>query len=121
MKFLIYVSNTKWFDFHFIYSDEVKLQTARVYLDFQFMGHKSATDPIQTFKDVHHNLNYFKNLLQISMGSPNVNWKISKLVKKDRKIQHPSSPDMLQLVIFMLCMKSIAQDKIQQIRSLENH
>lgn len=55
------------------------------------------------------------------MGSPNVNWKISKLVKKDRKIQHPSSPDMLQLVIFMLCMKSIAQDKIQQIRSLENH
>ena len=121
MKLLIYVNNTKWFDFHFIYSDEVKLQTARAYLDFQFMGHKSATDPIQTLKDVHYNLNYFKNLLQISMDSPNVNWKISKLVKKDRKIQHPSSPDMLQLVIFMLCMKSIAQDKIQQIRSLENH
>ena len=85
------------------------------------MDHKSATEPIQTFKDVHHNLNYFKNLLKISMDGPNVNWKIWKLVKKDRKIQDPSSPDMLQLVFIMLCMKPIAQDKIQQIRSLENY
>ena len=80
-----------------IYLDEVKLQTARVYLDFQFMGHKSATDLIQRFKDVHHNFNYVKNLLQISMDGLNINWKLSKLVKEDRKIEDLSSPEMLQV------------------------
>ena len=92
-----YVRNNKWFDLHLIYSDEVKLQTARVYFDFQFMGHKSATDLIQRFKDVHHNLNYVKNLLQISADGPNVNSKLLKLVKEDRKIQDPSSPEILHL------------------------
>ena len=61
------------------------------------MGHGSATDLIQTLKDVHHNLYYVKNLLQISMDGPNVNWKMLKLVKEDRKSQDPSSPEILEL------------------------
>ena len=89
--------NIKRFDLHLIYSDKVKFQTARVYLDIQLMCHKSATDLIQRFKDVHHNLNYVRNLLQISMDGPNVNWKLSKLVKEDRKIQDTISPKMLKL------------------------
>ena len=31
------------------------------------------------------------------MDGPNVNWKMLKLVKKDRKSQDTSSPDMLEL------------------------
>ena len=83
------VSNTKPFDLHLIYFDEGKFQASRVYLDSQFMGHGSATDLIQTFKDVHHNLNYVKNLLQMLMDGLNVNWKMLKLVKEDRKSQDP--------------------------------
>ena len=52
---------------------------------------------MQRFKDVNRNLNYVRNLLQISMDGPNVNWNLSKLVKEDRKIQDPPSPKMLQL------------------------
>ena len=87
-------SNTKQFDLHLIYFDEVKLEATRVDFDSQFMGHGSATDLIQTFKDVHHNLNYVKNLWQISMDGPNVNWKMLKLIKEDRKSQDPSSLEL---------------------------
>ena len=57
------VSNTKQYNLHLIYFDEVKLQATRVYLDSQFMVHGYAIDLIQTFKDVHNNLNNDKNLL----------------------------------------------------------
>ena len=76
-----HASNTKQFDLHLIYFDKVKLQATRVYFDSQFMGHGSATDLIQPFKNVHHNLNV-KNLLQISMDGLNVHWKTLKLVKE---------------------------------------
>ena len=52
---------------------------------------------VQTCRAVHHFLNSVKNLLQISMDDPNVNWKMLKLVKEDRKSQDPTSPDMLEL------------------------
>ena len=116
------VSNTKQSDLHLIYFDEVKLQATRIYLYSQFMGHGSATDLIQTLKDVHHNLNYVKNLLPISMDGPKVNWKMLKLVKEDILSQDPSSPDMLELGSCRLHVVHGAyrQDKTQQIGSLEN-
>ena len=51
------------------------------------MRHGSTTSLKQTFRDVHHNLNFVKNLLLISMDGPDVNWKKSKLVKEERKRQ----------------------------------
>lgn len=105
------------------------------------IGHGFSTDPVQTCstdmrtdmqyrhavqtcRAVHHFLNSVKNLLQISMDDPNVNWKMLKLVKEDRKSQDPTSPDMLELGscgLHVLCMEPTAQDRIQKIGSLKNH
>ena len=51
------------------------------------MSHGSATGLKQIFKDVDHNLNYVKDLLQITMDDPDVNWKVLYLVKEDTKCQ----------------------------------
>ena len=82
---------------HLIYFNEVKLQGTIVYLGSQFTGHGSAIDLIRTFKDDYHNLNYVKNLLQVSMDGPNVNWKMLKLVEENGMSKDPLSPDMLEL------------------------
>ena len=43
---------TKQSDLHLISFDEVKLQVTGVYLNSQFMGHGSSTDPVETCRDV---------------------------------------------------------------------
>ena len=88
------IINTKQFDLHLIYFDEVNLQLKRVYLDSQFIGHGSGTDLLKTFKEIHHDVDYVKNLMQISMDGPNVVWKMLRLVKEDQKNKDPLSPEL---------------------------
>lgn len=99
------VNNTKQFDLHLIYFNEVKLQGTIVYLGSQFTGHGSAIDLIRTFKDDYHNLNYVKNLLQISVDGPDINWKMLKT--GSARIHHHLICQNQVPVVFMLCKEPI--------------
>ena len=79
-------SQAKQMDFHVRYwSDKVITR----YLGSVFMGHGKATDLLEHFlKGVNDLIPVIKNMLQVSMDGPNVNWKFFDLLKKQMSEDH---------------------------------
>ena len=61
--------------FHLRLWNHDKVETR--YYDSQFLGHASAEDMLEKFHSCKENLS-FRNLMQLSMDGPSVNWKFIK-------------------------------------------
>ena len=59
------------------------------------MGHASAEDIFVSLKEVHKDLALVRNLVQMSVDSPNVNWKTVEIIEDHRKIQDPNPPNLI--------------------------
>ena len=71
---------TKQMDIHVRLWDGDHVTTR--YYGSQFMGHATATDMVGHFKEATAQLN-MRNVLQLSMDGPNVNWKFHDLMNED--------------------------------------
>ena len=71
---------TKQMDIHVRLWDGDHVTTR--YYGSQFMGHATATDMVCHFKEATAQLN-MRNVLQLSMDGPNVNWKFHDLMNED--------------------------------------
>ena len=60
------------------------------YYGSQFMGHATATDMVCHFKEATAQLN-MRNVLQLSMDGPNVNWKFHDLMNEDMQTDFSKS------------------------------
>ena len=87
------VTHNKQFDVHIVYFDEVTRRVTRKYLTSQFIGHGDADSLLNHFEVVHAKLD-IKNLVQLSMDGPNVNWKMLDIAIEERQ-KVPFCPDLL--------------------------
>ena len=78
------VTHNKQFDVHVIYFDESTHRVTRKYLTSNFIGHGDANSLRNHLEHVLEKLE-MKNLIQISMDGPNVNWKMLEIAIEERK------------------------------------
>ncbi|KAJ8348774.1 hypothetical protein SKAU_G00273630 [Synaphobranchus kaupii] len=78
-------TKTKQLDVHVRYWEGDHVQSR--YLGSQFMGHSTAQDLLQHFKECVEQLN-LRNLVSISMDGPNVNWKFFELLQQEYAEQY---------------------------------
>ena len=88
------ITHNKQFDMHVIYFDESTRRVTRKYLTSQFIGHGDAKSLLSHF-EVLENLD-IKNLVQISMDGPNVNWKFLEIAIEEMK-KEPLCPELLNI------------------------
>ena len=67
-------------------NDEVKSR----YLDSKFVGHRTADDMLEEFNTVLEGLNP-RNLIQISMDGPSVNWKFHRSMQSQMETNYGKS------------------------------
>ena len=72
----------KQMDFHVRIWNHDKVETR--YYGSEFLGHASAEDMLEKFHSCKENLS-FRNLIQLSMDGPCVNWKFYKMVEDELK------------------------------------
>lgn len=72
----------KQMDFHVRIWNHDKVETR--YYDSQFLGHSSAEDMLQKFHSCKEDLSC-RNLIQLSMDGPKVNWKFYEMVEQELK------------------------------------
>ena len=72
----------KQMDFHVRIWNHDKGETR--YYGSEFLGHASAEDMLEEFHSCKENLT-FRNLIQLSMDGPSVNWKFYKMVEDELK------------------------------------
>ena len=89
------VTYTKQMDIHVFYFDERSRRTTRYYIGSQFLGHATAIDTLNDFKVAHKGLDIIKNLVQLSMDGPNVNWKFQDELESHRLDENPEAPLLL--------------------------
>jgi hypothetical protein len=75
------IVNRSQMDVHVIYFDGVEKQVIRRYLGSTFLGHSAHSDLLKAFTLVHEGLDYKRNLVQVSMDGPNVNWKLLEVLQ----------------------------------------
>ena len=73
------------------------------YLSSGFLGHTAAKDLKRAFEECTEKLD-LKNLIQVSMDVPNVNWKMPDLVVEDWN-SNETYPNLLDHVVYMLSME----------------
>ena len=61
------------------------------------MGHANAEETFQSMQAVHGKLELTHNLVQVSMDSPNVNWKTEEIIKEYRERGDPDGPDLTEI------------------------
>ncbi|KAL7373641.1 hypothetical protein ABVT39_011347 [Epinephelus coioides] len=66
------------------------------YFDSEFMGHTQAEKLLEKIKRALSPLNPNK-LLQISVDSPAVNWKLLRIFQEDKSREDPDAPKMISL------------------------
>ena len=72
----------KQMDFHVRIWNYDKVETR--YYDSQFLGHASAEDMLEKFHSCKEDLSC-RNLIQLSMDGPKVNWKFHEMVEQELK------------------------------------
>ena len=60
------------------------------------MGHADAEETFQSIQAVHGKLDLTHNLVQVSMDSPNVNWKTEE-IKEYWEHNYPDGPDLTEI------------------------
>ena len=61
------------------------------------MGHASAEDTFASLKEIHKDLDYVHNFVQVTMEGPNINWKTVEIMEYHQKIQDPDCPNLFVL------------------------
>ena len=67
------ISKQKQMGVHVIFFDSNKQEVVRSFIGSHFMGRASAEDTFASLKEVRKDLDLGHNLVQVSMGGPNVN------------------------------------------------
>lgn len=88
------VTQKEQMDLHVRFWDKDKVVTR--YLGSQFLGHTRAVDLLAAFREGIGGLNS-KNLLQISMDGPNVNWRFYEDFSSERRLSDPEFPMLLNI------------------------
>ena len=91
------VSCSKQMDVHVSYYDENLKRVERVYLSSQCMGHGTAHDIMNEFKNAHKDLDIVNNLIQLSMDGPNVNWAFLDTLEEYQKTEDPNAPTLINI------------------------
>ena len=84
-------------DVHVLYFHEEKQQVIRSYIGSHFLGHAITEEIFQLIQAVHGKVGLTHNLVQVSMGGPNVNWKTVEIVKEYREHNDPDGPDLIEI------------------------
>ena len=84
------------FDVQASFFDNTKNEVSVRYLGSAFLGHSRGVDLLEAFNDVHKGLNISKQLIQVSMDGPNVNWVLLDGIKQIKK-NDPSSPEIQEM------------------------
>ena len=92
-----YISKRKQMDVHVLYFHEEKQQVIRSYIGSHFLGHAITEEIFQLIQAVHGKVGLTHNLVQVSMGGPNVNWKTVEIVKEYREHNDPDGPDLIEI------------------------
>ena len=71
----------KQLDIHVRYWDDSQYQVCSRYFTSAFMGHAASTDLLETLMENIDSL-LFKDILQISMDGPAVNWKLHSMLQQ---------------------------------------
>ncbi|KAM8766754.1 uncharacterized protein AB9X84_005877 isoform 1-T1 [Acanthopagrus schlegelii] len=81
-------TKNKQLDLHVRYwvNDENGSRVQSRYLGSQYMGHSTAEDLLEKFKECTKELN-LRNMLSLSMDGPSVNWKFVNLLQKEHAEQ----------------------------------
>ena len=109
------ISNRKELDVNLIYFDDAKLK--QCYIRSQFMVTATAAETLDGFKEVHCDLDYVHNMIQISMDGPNVNWKMAEIANKHYKKQDPEAQSLLEMGICGLHVLDGAYKTAQSVSS----
>ena len=89
------VTHNNQFDVHVIYIDESTRRVTKKYLTSQFIGQGIAKSLLSHFQKVLEKLD-IKNLVQISMDGPSVNWRFLEITIEERK-KAPLYPEFLNI------------------------
>ena len=81
--------------FHVIFFDSNKQEVVRSFIGSHFMGHASAENTFASLKEVHKDLDLVHNLVQVSVGGPDVNSNTVEIIEDHLKIQDPNCANLI--------------------------
>ena len=90
------ITKNEQMDFCIRYWDAEIQQVVDHYLTSKFIGHATANDLLQCFKDTTAKLKQ-QNIIQVSMDGPNVNIKFLKNLISEREDSDPDLPSLIDL------------------------